>query len=397
MRSSYKLLLVETKLFLREPEAFFFTLAFPLIVLFVFGGIFGNEPSDIYGGYGQVDASVPAYVAMVIATVALMGIPVRLATLREQGILRRLRATPLRPAAILTTQLVVNFGMILLGSIFLVIAGKVFYDLRFGGGVEKAVSVLAAFTLSAASFMAVGFLIASLAPTARVAQAIGMVLFFPMLFLSGATIPLEEMPESVVRLSEMLPLTHVVGLLQGLWRDEAWSDHGLTLAMLTGMLVIGGIMSARTFQWEAKGDTTMITRFSDTRWGRVLLAGIGVTALNTCLIFFVIGGYAMSLAIQAQGAPDQAQISRFADQVGAWIAPVLAALLTVGAAAGVARKTRTSPGLHGLLVGLVVAIGSLIVSLVFGEALNLQALAAFTLTVAAGGVGGALGRRAKAS
>ncbi len=141
MRSFSKLLITEAKLFLREPTAFFFTLAFPLIMLFVFGGIYGNEPNEFYGGYGAVDASVPAYIAMIIANVALMGIPVRLATLREQGVLRRLRATPVRPKTILVSQITVNFAMTLFGSFLLIIAGGMFYDLQFGGGALKALNV----------------------------------------------------------------------------------------------------------------------------------------------------------------------------------------------------------------------------------------------------------------
>ena len=94
MRGFRKLALVELKLFLREPEAFFFTLIFPLILLFVFGGIFGNQSSEVsaylFGTRGAVDASVPAYMAIIIGVTGLMMIPYLIATYREKGILRRL-------------------------------------------------------------------------------------------------------------------------------------------------------------------------------------------------------------------------------------------------------------------------------------------------------------------
>ena len=89
MRGLYKLSVVEMKLFLREPMAAFFTLVFPLMMLFLFGSIYGNKPSPFFGGFGSVDISVPAYTAMIIATSGLMGITIVLATYREQGILRR--------------------------------------------------------------------------------------------------------------------------------------------------------------------------------------------------------------------------------------------------------------------------------------------------------------------
>ena len=71
MRSFWKLTLVEAKLFVREPFAAFFTLAFPLMMLFIFGSIYGNEPIDFFDGRGSVDVSVPAYMAMIIGTVDL--------------------------------------------------------------------------------------------------------------------------------------------------------------------------------------------------------------------------------------------------------------------------------------------------------------------------------------
>ena len=77
-----------------------------------------------------------------------------------------------------------------------------------------------------------------------------MVLFYPMLFLSGATIPLEVLPENVLRWSKVLPLTHVVTLMRGLWAGESWGQHGVEAGLLVAMLVIGAPLSARLFRWE---------------------------------------------------------------------------------------------------------------------------------------------------
>lgn len=247
MRSLWKLTLVEAKLYLREPIAAFFTLVFPLMMLFLFGSIFGNEPTDFFGGRGSVDVSVPAYMAMIIGTVGLLSITIATATYRETGVLRRYRATPLRPVAILTAQIVVNFVMTLLGALLLLVAARLVYGLRFYG---NGLSVLVAFTLSSLSFFAVGFLLASLAPTARVATIVGMVLFYPNLFLSGATIPKELFPDAVRLVSRMMPLTYVVDLLQGLWFGEPWSEHLTAVGVLAGMLIAGVVLSARTFRWE---------------------------------------------------------------------------------------------------------------------------------------------------
>ncbi|MBN1873094.1 MAG: ABC transporter permease [Anaerolineae bacterium] len=247
MRGLWKLTLMEAKLYLREPMAAFFTLVFPLMLLFIFGSIYGNEPAEFFGGRGSVDVSVPAYMAMIIGTVGLLSIAINIASYREFGILRRYRATPLRPYVILAATVLVNFAMTFLGTALLVIAAKLAYNLRFEG---NALLVIASFVLAALSFFALGFVIASLAPTTRVAQVMGMVVFYPMLFLSGAAIPQEAMPENIRSVSQFLPLTHVVRLLQGMWFNTPLSEYLVEVAVLIGMLIVGTIIAARTFRWE---------------------------------------------------------------------------------------------------------------------------------------------------
>jgi ABC-2 type transport system permease protein len=247
MRGFWKLTLMETKLFLREPMAAFFTLAFPLMMLFLFGSIYGNKPTPFFGGYGSVDVSVPSYTAVIIATSGLLFLTIAMASYREHGILRRLKATPLRPQAILGAQVIVIFLMTTLGMALLVIAAKIVYGLRFPG---DPLSVLAAFVLSCLSFFALGFVLAGLLPTARTAQIVAMVLFYPMIFLSGATLPREILPESIQKFAQVLPLTHVVTLLRGLWMGEPWGDHLGEVGILSALLIIGILISARTFRWE---------------------------------------------------------------------------------------------------------------------------------------------------
>ncbi|MCG3121059.1 MAG: hypothetical protein ALAOOOJD_03999 [bacterium] len=247
MRSLWKMTLVEMKLFLREPAAAFFTLFFPLMVLLIFGSIYGNAPTPFFGGYGSVDVSVPAYTAMIIGSSGLIGLTVAMSMYRERGILRRLRATPLHPLTILSANVIVNFLMTALGMLFLIFVGKMVYGLRFAG---DPLSVIAAFTLSSLSFLALGFVLAGVTPTARTAQVLGMVLFYPMLFLSGATVPLEVLPPKMQQYVLVLPMTHVVKLLRGVWIGESWSQHWTEVGVLTAMLVIGVAISAKTFRWE---------------------------------------------------------------------------------------------------------------------------------------------------
>ncbi|MCX6027137.1 MAG: ABC transporter permease [Chloroflexi bacterium] len=247
MPSFWKLTVVECKLYFRFPIMALFTLALPLMILILLGSMFGNEPSPMYGGYGSVDVSVPAYAAMIIAISAFISLPITLANYRERGILRRFRATPVSPAAVLGAQLVMQFVMTLLGMALLIVAGRLVFGLRFEG---NALSVLAAFSLSCLSFFAFGMVLAGLIPSVRLASVVGNVLLQPMIYLSGATIPLEVMSPRMREFTRFIPLTHAVTLLRGLWVGDAWSEHQTELIVLSAILVVCTIVAVKVFRWE---------------------------------------------------------------------------------------------------------------------------------------------------
>ena len=247
MRGLWKLIGVQMKLYLREPAATFFTIVFAPMLLLLFGTIYGNKPEAFFGGRGMVDVSVPSYIAMIIISVGFMGIPIATAASREAGVLRRFRMTPLKPAAYILANISSYYAMTAVGVAALVLVGKVVYGMKFQGNV---LSVWAGFTLGSLAFFALGYLIAGIASTARIAQAIGMIAAFPMMFLSGSAIPLEVLPQSVRNVSRFIPLTHVVTLMRGLWAGESWVKHQTEAAVLGGVLVVGIILSARFFRWE---------------------------------------------------------------------------------------------------------------------------------------------------
>ena len=247
MKSLLKMSWMEAKLFFREPIGAFFTLVFPLMMLFLFGNIYGNTPTPMFNGLGTIDISVPAYTAMIIATTGLMGLTITMSSYREKRILRRLQTTPISPFVVLAAQVIVLFLMTLFGMALLIIAGKLVYHIQFQG---NALSVLGGFMLSSLSFFAIGFVLAGLMPTARTAQVVGMVLLYPMLFLSGAGFPRELLPAAIKKVSTFLPLTYVVNLLRGLWIGEAWSLHTTNVLVLLAILVVGIGVSIKTFRWE---------------------------------------------------------------------------------------------------------------------------------------------------
>jgi ABC-2 type transport system permease protein len=247
MKSLLKMSWMEAKLFLREPASAFFTLVFPLIYLFLYGAISGNEPTPMYGGQRTIDAAVPALTAVIITMAGLMSNTMTMATYREKGILRRLRTTPVSSLTVLAAQVIVMFTMTCLGMLLLIAAGKLVYQVRFEG---NAFSLLGGFVLSSLSFFGIGFILAGIMPTVRTAWVASMVLVYPMLFLSGAFFSVQLLPPAVQKISAFIPLTYVVNLLGGLWTGQPWGDHLLDVGVLAGMLVLGVFFSRKLFRWE---------------------------------------------------------------------------------------------------------------------------------------------------
>lgn len=250
MNAVRKLTWVELKLFLRDPLSLVLTLALPLFFLVVLNGVFGNEREvdpveDVWGGVGPADYYVPAYVGLVMAAVGVLSMPVRLATYRERGILRRFRASAVPLRVVLMAQVILAFGIALVGGVSLTLASALIY----GTGFPEAPALLTAgFILSALSFSALGVLLGSVLPTARTAQGVGLMLFFVMFLLSGSGPPRDVLTGGMRTVGDLLPLTHVVRLLQEAWLHSQW-DATASVVVLA-VLVTAVLLSLRFFRWE---------------------------------------------------------------------------------------------------------------------------------------------------
>jgi ABC-2 type transport system permease protein len=247
MKGLWKLTVIESKLFLRQPTAIFFTLVFPIILLAVFGAIYGNEPSEFFGGHGYIDTVCPAFIGLVMAMTGFTSIPGAVASYRERGVLRRLRASPIRSNTILLAWVMVYTFVTLLAVALMLLFGRIAFGLRFEGVMG---SVLLFAIISMISVFSLGFIIASLAPTVRTAETVGMAIYFPMIFLSGATIPVQTMPDTLLKITNILPLTHIVKLMQGLWFGDSWQNYLINISVIVGLAIVGIFVSAITFRWE---------------------------------------------------------------------------------------------------------------------------------------------------
>jgi ABC-2 type transport system permease protein len=246
LKGLWKLTWVETKVFVREPLGFAGTIGMPVILFLFAGRLFRSGPMDLASAGAPV-FNVTILAALLIALGNVQSLVAIIAIYREGGILKRLRATPLSPVTILSAQVVVKLAFALVSLGLLVLAGK-----RVLPGVMHVnlISFAAALLLSTLSILSLGFVLASLVPTARFAQPIGTAVLYPMLALSGLFFPLDRLPAAVHIMALGLPTTHAVALMQGIWDGSGWGAHWVNAAALVVFFAAFTALSTKVFRWE---------------------------------------------------------------------------------------------------------------------------------------------------
>ena len=230
LRGLFQLTWLEIKIFLREPLGAIGTIVIPVVVFLLVGRAIGGRSAPPSAGAAIfLREGLPVLVAIFIALNAVLSLVTIISIYREGGILKRLRATPLRPHTILSAHVLVKLLFTAITLTLMMLAGR----RLFPAGVDvPVVSFSIALLLCTLAILSMGFVIASLVPTARFAQPIGAVIFYPMFALSGLFVPLDVLPRSLQIVAHMLPLTYVVSLLRGIWTGGPWTAHLGDLAAL---------------------------------------------------------------------------------------------------------------------------------------------------------------------
>jgi ABC-2 type transport system permease protein len=248
LRGLWKLTWIEIKVFLREPLGAIGTIIFPVLFFLALSRIpalKSASPSPPTTNYLRV--SLPVLVSILIAISSVLSLVTIISIYREGGILKRLRATPLRPPTILTAHVLVKLLLTAATLCLLLLAGKRYYP---AGTHVPWFSFTIALLISTWSILSLGFVIASIVPTARFAQPIGAVLFYPMLGFSGIFVAVSALPPTLHALARILPLTYAVSLLEGIWSGDHWSAHVADIAALAAAFLICTALSAKIFRWE---------------------------------------------------------------------------------------------------------------------------------------------------
>ena len=247
MRGLLKLTWLEIKIFVREPLGVIGAIVIPVAVFVVLGRTLGGDGQPTPSENSFADVGAPVFASLLILLTAVLSLVTVISIYREGGILKRLRATPLRPYTILTAQVIVKLLLTATTLAVMLLAGRRYYP------IVKDVPVVAftiALLISSVSVLAMGFVIASIVPTARFAQPLGAAILYPMVGLSGLFVPVHAMPPGLQAIARVLPLTYAVSLLRGIWLGDPWLSHITDIGALLLSTILCLVVSTKVFRWE---------------------------------------------------------------------------------------------------------------------------------------------------
>jgi ABC-2 type transport system permease protein len=248
IRALAKLTWLEIKIFIREPLGVFGTVGIPVLVFVVATRILGTSATSSPRQPGWPGSSfLPVLTSILIALSAVVSLIAIVSIYREGGILKRLRATPLPPIVILTAHVLVKLIFTAITLAAMLLAGRRYFppDVQI-----PVLSFGAALIFTTWAILSIGFVIASVVPTARFAQPLATMIVYPMLGLSGLFYPIERMPATLQMIARASPLTYAVSLLDGIWKGESWLAHGTDVAALVLTFIVCTAISVKVFRWE---------------------------------------------------------------------------------------------------------------------------------------------------
>ncbi len=241
-----RLALTELRLFARDRVRLVFGMGLPVVLLVIFGNIpFYTQTRRYLGGYSLFDAYVPILIAYSLAIISLTALPMVLADYRDKGVLRRLQTTPVGAARLVTAQLLAYLAVVAVGVVLILAVARIGYSVILPR--QLAGFVMAAL-LAAGALIGIGLFIAAVSPSAQAAQAIGTVLWFPLMFFAGLFFPIPVMPPFLRHLSHATPLGAAVQALQDAWLGH-W-PHPLQLVAMAAYLVVFGLAAVKLFRWK---------------------------------------------------------------------------------------------------------------------------------------------------
>ncbi|HEX2358242.1 MAG TPA: ABC transporter permease [Solirubrobacterales bacterium] len=241
----------DQKVFWRNPASVFFTVLLPLIFLFIFATIFGNDEIE-ERGVKTTTYYVPAIVALAVISATTQSLAINLTEDRERGLLKRVRGTPLPASAFVAGRVGNSLVVSILMVIVVAVIGRLVYDVTLP--TETIPAILVTLAVGAFAFSCLGFALTTIIPSEDAAPAISNALILPLYFISGIFIPDSEIPDGVLHFADVFPIRHFFEAFFTAWDPNTvgagfeWGD----LAIVAVWGLAGLVVALRWFRWEPR-------------------------------------------------------------------------------------------------------------------------------------------------
>jgi ABC-2 type transport system permease protein len=234
---------LERRMFWRNPTAAFFNFLFPLILLALFGAVFANDQANL-------NVIVPGIAGMAVMATTFTALAFSMTFLREQGVLKRIRGTPLPSGAYLAAVFASAVANAILQIVIIVLAGRAFFGIPWPPEPLELVVFAAA---GVVCFASLGIALSHAIPNFESAPAYTNAIFLPVIFISGVFFDADKAPKFLTDIAEALPLIHLIdGLSGAMVTGQGLSQHWSDLAVLAVWSAIGVFLAVRGFSWEAR-------------------------------------------------------------------------------------------------------------------------------------------------
>ena len=247
MRAFITLFKTELKLSTRHMDGIFFGVLFPVGIVLLLGAIYGSKPAHTGSSYTMMQLSFGAFTAVGIIATGLMGLPLVLSDYRNKKILKRFHLTPVSPAMLLIIQVLNSFIFCIISAVCTALVSIIVFGYTMPGSVIK---YILSFLLVTVAIYSIGMLVASISPNIKIANLLCTILYFPMLLLSGTTVPYEVLPKVLQTVSNVFPMTQGVKLLKSVSLGESVGNMTVELAVMAAISLLCIVVSIKYFKWE---------------------------------------------------------------------------------------------------------------------------------------------------
>lgn len=247
MRTFGTLLKNELKLNIRNMNMVVFAIIMPLVVLAVLGLLYGEKNTANGVGYSFLEQSFGALCTISICAGGLMGLPLVVAEYRERKILKRFQVTPVSPVMLLAVEFVIYIVYSAVSMLTLLLAASLFWGVSIHG---SWLSFLGSWLLTMVSTLSIGMLVGGIAKNAKSASVIACLLYFPMLIFSGATLPLEVMPELMRKIVRIFPMTQGIELMKATFLGLPVGNVWLPITVMCAVTGVCAGIAVKYFRWE---------------------------------------------------------------------------------------------------------------------------------------------------